>query len=95
MLVNVPSCHHYVKLGDSCQHSLEFWEWEDGRRKVYVSVAPLESYRLEIMTSAFTIHAQAARAALCYTQMPPKASSEACDLRGRVLFLGTARLEQP
>ncbi len=47
------------------------------------------------MTSAFAIRAQPARAALCYTQMPRKAPSEACDLRGRVLFLGTARLEQP
>ncbi len=70
MLVNVPSCHHYVKLGDSCQHSQELWEWEDGRRKVYVSVAPLESYRLEIMTSAFAIHAQAARAALLHPDAP-------------------------
>lgn len=65
---------------------------------MYVSVDPLEGYGLEIMTSAFAIHAQPARAVLCYTQMPHKAPSEACDLpgpMGRVLFLGTAGIEQP
>lgn len=102
ILVNVSSCHHSchhcVKLGDSCRRSLEFWEWGGGWRRVCVPVAALEGYRMEIMTSTFTIHAHSARAALCYTQMPHKAPSESCDLPGprwRVLFLGTARLDRP
>lgn len=68
-----PSCHHLERMGASCQHNTEFWEWVVGGGMVCVAVALLASRGLKVMTGTFTVHARAARADQRYTQVSHKA----------------------
>lgn len=87
-LVNVPSCHHFVKPSDSCPHGLEFWELGRYFRKGLCVWRFFRRWKLWLAHWPFML-----------TQPERLSVTPKCPIKPHQsawpawLFLGTARLE--